>query len=384
MKTVALALTFLLGASSLFALDQVFLEPVQPVSPTLKAMGGVSTSNARGYDALFVNPAAFADEKVSLTFLSLETTSHLPLSGINQILDARDSWDNTDLLAADNPMRELVNNLVTQTGVGQEASVGLGWVGKNLGLGFLAQARVTAKGASLLETKTVFDQTYLGVIGMAWPFQTGFGTLQLGGSVRPMQRTYALVTVGDVLDNLGKFSAYTLSSGFGLGLDVGLKWKYAGFETGLAIRDASGTVLTFQEYGADEWIDGLTFPSGGAETGTTLYRIPTVIGLGTTWTPELGSLGNLFQPSLSFDLQVPVKDEFTQPSFWTWTHFGAEAKFLKLFSVRTGLNQGYVTFGLGAKLLFLDFNMAVFSDEMGRFAGLNRRSGISMEWAFRL
>lgn len=384
MKKAAVALTLALGASSLFALDQVFLEPVQPISPTLKAMGGVSTSNAHGYDALFANPAAFADEKVSLTFLSLETTAHLPLSGVNQILDARDSWDNLDLLAAENPMRELVNTLITQSGVGQEASLGFGWVGKNLGLGFLAQARITAKGASLLETKTVFDQTYMGVIGMAWPFQTAFGTLQLGGGVRPMQRTYALVTVGDVLDNLGDFSAYTLSSGFGLGLDLGVKWKYAGFETGLAIRDASGTVLTFEEYGAEEWLDSMTFPSGGADTGTTLYRIPTVIGLGTTWTPDLGSLGNLFQPSLSFDLQVPMKDEFTQPSFWTWTHLGAEVKLLKLFSVRTGLNQGYVTFGFGATVPFFDFNVAVFSDEMGRYAGLNRRSGISMELAARL
>lgn len=384
MKKATFTLSLFLGASTLFALDQVFLEPVQPVSPALKAMGGVSTSNAQGYDALFTNPAAFADEKVSLTFLSLETTAHVPLSGINQILDAHESWGNMDLLAADNPMRELVNNLITQSGVGQEASLGLGWVGRNLGLGFVAQARVTAKGASLLETKTVFDQTYMGVIGMAWPFQTPFGAIQVGGAVRPMQRTYALVTVGDVLDNMGDFSAYDLSSGFGLGLDLGVKWMYAGFETGFAIRDASGTVLNFKEFGAEEWIGSMTFPSSGADTGTTLYRIPTVIGLGTTWTPEMGSLGNLVQPSLTFDLQIPLKDEFSQPSFWTWTHLGAEAQFLKVLAVRAGLNQGYVTFGLGAKLFILDFNLAIFSDEMGRYAGLNRRSGISMEWAFRL
>jgi len=374
----------LLTATPSFALDQVFLEPVQPVSPSLKAQGGVSTSNASGYDALFANPAAFADDTVSLTFLSLESTAHVPLSGINRIMDARDSWGNMDLLATGNPMRALVNDLITKSGIGMEVSTGTGWVGKNLGLGFATQTRVTAKGSSLLETKTVFDQTLVGVIGMAWPFDIGLGTLQLGGAIRPMQKTYSLVTVGDVLNNMANFEAYTLSTGFGLGLDVGVKWSYAAFQTGLAIRDASGTVFNFKEFKASQWISGYGFPSGGSSTGNTLYRVPMVIGLGTTWTPDMGTLASLFQPALTLDFQIPLKDEFTQPSFWTWVHLGAEAKLLRFVSVRTGLNQGYLTFGLGAKLFFVDFNLAIFADELGRYSGMNRRSGVSLEWAFRL
>ncbi len=385
MKPHLLFFTILTLASvQIYALDQVFLEPPVPVSPVIKALGGASTSNAVGYDALFANPAAFADETVSLTILSTEATAHIPLSGLNRFLDARNSWSNLDLLATANPMRALINDLITKSGLGAEASVGTGWVGKNLGVGFATQVRVTAKGPSLLETKTVYDQTFMGVIGMAWPFNVGLGTLQLGGAIRPMQKTYSLVRVGDVLDYLGNFDAYKLSTGFGLGLDLGLKWNYLGFQTGLAVRDISGTVFNFKEFKASQWISGFGFPSGGTSTGTTLYRVPTVIGLGSTWTPDVGSVSSLFQPSLTVDFQIPLKDEFTQPSFWTWVHLGAEAKLLKSVSVRTGLNQGYLTFGLGAKLFFVDFNLAIFADELGRYSGMNRRSGISAEWAFRL
>lgn len=381
---LSLPILLILTAAPTMALEQVFLEPVQPVSPTLKAQGGVSTSNAVGYDALFANPAAFADDTVSITFFSLEATAHVPLSGINRIMDARDSWGNMDLLATGNPMRKVINDLITKSGIGAEVSTGTGWVGRNLGLGFATQTRVTAKGASLLETKTVVDQTLVGVIGMAWPFDVGLGTLQLGGAIRPMQKTYSLVTVGEVLDNMSNFDAYKLSTGFGLGIDLGVKWNYSGFQTGFAIRDASGTVFNFKEFKASQWISGFGFPAGGTSTGNTLYRVPMVIGLGSTWTPDMGTLASLFQPSVSVDFQIPLKDEFTQPSFWTWTHLGAEAKLLKLFSVRAGLNQGYLTFGMGAKLLIVDFNMAIFADELGRYSGTNRRSGVSLEWAFRL
>ena len=126
------------------------------------------------------------------------------------------------------------------------------------------------------------------------------------------------------------------------------------------------------------------FPSGGTTNGNTLYRIPSVIALGTTYAPDMGSMASLIQPSFSLDFQIPIKDEFTQPSFWTWTHVGAEARFLNFLAVRAGVNQGYLTFGMGAKLWIMDFNLAIYADEMGRYAGLSRRSALAMAWAFRI
>ncbi len=45
---------------------------------------------------------------------------------------------------------------------------------------------------------------------------------------------------------------------------------------------------------------------------------------------------------------------------------------------------GYLTFGLGAKLFIVDFNLAILLEELGQISGAQRRPGISMEWAFRL
>jgi hypothetical protein len=314
----------------------------------------------------------------------METTANMPLSGLTRILEARNSWSNTDYLSGSNPMRTLLNDLLTQYGLGFEESIGSGWVGNNLGLGMLLKTQVMAKGDSLLETKSTVDSTLEGVVGMAWPFDVGLGTLRVGAALRPMQVNRVQLSVSDILDHKGDYNAYTVSSGFGLGWDLGFRWDWETFRTGLAIRDAGSTVVNFKDYTGAKWISGLGFPSGGTSTGNTLYRIPTVIALGTSWTPDVGSLATLFQPSLSLDFQIPIKDEDTQPSFWTWTHLGAEAKFLQFLSVRTGLNQGYFTFGLGAKVFVTDFNLAIYSDELGRYSGLNRRSGLSFEWAFRI
>jgi hypothetical protein len=380
----ALPLIFLLFAGSAWGLDQKFVEPVLPVSPTLKGQGGVSTANAEGWDALFVNPAAYATKTNSLTFLDLGGTAYLPLSVISQTLENRNSLMNFDFTDPNNPNTALLNSLLTQYGVGVDATLGAGWVGNNLGVGFLVQTQTFAKGKSLLGSVMTVEQSIMGVVGMAWPFDVGLGTLKLGGALRPIQRTYADLPVSGVLSNLANLSAYTVESGFGLGWDLGARWDYGPFKTGLVIRDAGSTVIGFKEYNAQEWITGLGFPSGGATTGSTLYRVPAVLGVGASWVPDVGSVASMVQPSLSVDFQIPIKDEFTQPSFWTWTHIGAEAKFLQFLSLRTGLNQGYFTFGLGAKLFILDFNLAIYADELGRYSGLNRRSAVALEWAFRI
>lgn len=363
-----------------FAIDQVFLEPTQAISPALKAQGGASTANAQGFDALFVNPAAFADPQISLTILSVEGTAQTSLSGLRNLLEVRDSVGNPFA----NPFLSTLNGVVAHGGMGAEGSVRTGWVGANLGVGLTVQSRMGLSGPNLLDAKTVFDQTTMGVVGMGWPFDVGLGTLKLGADIRPLQRAYSTISFGDLKANTLNLDAYKVQSGFGLGLDFGLRWDYESFKTGLVIRDVGSTIIGFKQYSGSQWVSGFTFPTGGSTAVSTLYRIPMVIGLGTNWTPDMGSVGALFQPSLSFDLQIPIKDELTEPSFWTWTHLGAEAKFLQFLAVRAGINQGYFTFGLGAKLFVVDFNLAVYTDELGRYSGFIPRPAISMEWAIRL
>ena len=375
-------LLFLGGCAS--ALDQKFLEPITPVSPALKAQGGASTGNAEGWDALFVNPAAFASDTSSLTILSLGTTGFVSLSGLNQILATRNSLTNLNLNDPNNPNTTLLNSLLTTTGTGAEISLGSGWVGKGLGLGLLIQDKSFAQGQTLLGSSFITQHSIVGVLGYAKPFDVGLGTLKIGGDIRPEQISFSSPTVADALANQLNTSAYTVSTGFGLGLDLGARWEYQEFKTGLVVRDLGSTVINLDGYSLSAWTSAGGFPSGGSAAGNSIYRIPTVLALGTSWTPDMGPLAPVMRSTLSADLQIPIEDQYTQPSFWTWTHLGAEAEFLDFLALRTGINQGYFTFGMGAKVLIVDFNLAIYTDEMGRYSGINPRPALSMEWAVRL
>lgn len=384
-KSFLAVVTALVLSQSGFSLDQVFLEPSIPNSPALMAQGGVSTPLATGWQSLFINPAAFAVDKPEITLLSVETTGNVSLSFLSQLLQDREYWSNTNYLDSSNPMTTLINDLLTKSGLGGEVAVGSGWVGGNLGVGVSMLAKSRAKGTSLLGSKLTTDVTIQGIIGMGWPVTTDWGTLRFGGDVRPIQRSYMVVPVTDVMSNMANLSAYTISSGFGLGWDLGFRWDWNHFQTGVAIRDLGGTMFSFKEYSLDAWASQFGLPSsGGTSDGTTLYRVPTVIALGTAWKPEIDGLSSLVRPTLGVDLQIPLKDEYTQTSFWTWTHIGAEVEFLKFLAFRTGINQGYFTFGMGAKLWILDMNVAYFTEETGRYSGVSPRPALAFDWAFRL
>ena len=373
----------LLASSPVWGLDQIFLEPISPVSPVLKAEGGASTSNAEGWDALFVNPAAYATDTVSLTFLDIGGALYMPLSGLSQLLNDSSELSSFNPLDSNNPITSLFNSLLAEGTLGAKTSLGVGWVGRNLGTGVMVEDQVIAKSALPATTLTI-QHSVAGVIGMAWPIDVGLGTLKLGAALRPEEISLFNPQLTDVISNGASLSSYTVAAGFGLGWDLGARWDYGPFKTGLVIRDIGSTIINFQNFSGTQWSMGLGFPSNGSTTGTTLYRIPTVIGLGGTWTPDVGSLAPVVQPSLTADFQIPIMDQYTQPSFWTWTHLGGEVRFLQFLTVRAGLNQGYFTFGLGVKMLVVDFNLAVYTDELGRYSGLSPRSSLATELAFHL
>jgi len=65
------------------------------------------------------------------------------------------------------------------------------------------------------------------------------------------------------------------------------------------------------------------------------------------------------------------------------THMGAEVQFLRILSLRAGLNRGWVSVGCGLDLLFLDLDAAVFTEELGELPGDLPRSGFSFSAAIR-
>ncbi len=105
---------------------------------------------------------------------------------------------------------------------------------------------------------------------------------------------------------------------------------------------------------------------------------------GIGYHPDFGALAWLIDPTFNVDYQhVFYADPENTPSFWTGVHAGTEIRVLRFMKVRAGINQGYITAGIGAKLFFLDINMAYFTREMGEYAGVDPNSGMSLEVAIR-
>jgi hypothetical protein len=153
---------------------------------------------------------------------------------------------------------------------------------------------------------------------------------------------------------------------------------------GLSVRDLGGTRYLMKGYTLTQVLGAATFTTGTGSDPNTVYTSPTSVSLGVDWQPDLGSLGILVQPRVVADWTMPMATLETLPSFWSCLHLGAEVKLLSYLALRAGLNQGWLTAGLGAHLAFVDLNIAVYSDELGRFSGANRRPAISAELAFRL
>jgi len=108
------------------------------------------------------------------------------------------------------------------------------------------------------------------------------------------------------------------------------------------------------------------------------------VSVGLSWAPKL--VIGLIEPALYLELQDPVQviqDWGGIGSALNLLHVGAEAKFLGFITLRGGLNRGWLSAGAGMKLLFLDLNAAVFTEELGALPGDNPRSGLSVQAAFR-
>ena len=107
------------------------------------------------------------------------------------------------------------------------------------------------------------------------------------------------------------------------------------------------------------------------------------IAIGVGFHPDLGTVNNIVDPSISFDMRNIVGALAGQASLWTLLHFGVESRFFSFFTLRAGINQGYLTMGGGLKFLVFDLNFAVFTRELGAHIGDKPLSGMSLDAAVR-
>ncbi len=364
--------------------------PFLALLPQVMGEGGISVAESNGYTSLFYNPAGFASKRGSITILSMDTWMYSNPLRVYKLLNEFNTGS-SDFLST-------INKEVTTGGIGVGFAGGMGFVTKGLGLGMAFVLDSYLYGPTLLGVEGDLTGTIGFVGGYAVSLNLLGLNLKIGGDIRPMVRVHVPLENSDAINLLvslaqGKDLISTLNSveayhGFGLALDVGTIASLGPFKFGLSVRDFGGTRFYYTHNTVKEVTD--SFQSGGGfPKGTEVdmtkynYSIPMNISLGAAFHPDLGILSFVVDPSVHVDVGDIGSVITDAKSVWTLLHAGASVRLLSLFSVRAGINQGYITMGMGIKLLFLDFNASVFTRELGKHVGDIPSSGVTLEGAIR-
>jgi len=391
MKRISFVLfIFALMIGSAWA-DKIAEPAFLPVSPEVMAQGGSFTAVANGYNSLFYNPAGFADEDGDLTLLSTSLWAYMNPAAVKDIVNNIDSGDMGSIAGA-------VGNQITGGGLGVGTSVGLGLVTGGLGIGSaLVIDSALYSGSNILDLSADFHATLGLVAGYALKLNLLGLDWKIGADLRPMYRVHAPIKNEQAIGILNQLltgdveSAFTsiLSdqnayAGLGVGIDLGTMVELGPLVASLSVRDLFGTSFAYESVPFDSIMESLA--AGSEISGEPVddeFVIPMNVSAGVAFHPDLGSLSWLIDPTVHADIQDIVGVISNGRSPWTLIHIGAEAKILKLFSARAGFNQGYITAGAGAHLLFLDINAAVFTRELGKRIGDQPNSGLTVEVALR-
>jgi hypothetical protein len=354
-------------------------------------MGGAFVADTRGYNSFFYNPAGFSRDPGSFTLLDASSWIY---SRPDRLFDlAAQSLAGT---ASSGAVTDFVGDQVTTGGLGIGASLGIGYVGNGLGLGLVIIEDSMLYGQTLFGLTGDFTATIGFIGGLSVPFDVLGFKIHVGGDIRPMIRIHSLLSNGDALavvsalaaggDAFAALDSAKTLFGAGIGLDLGAIAEIGWFTFGLSMRDLGGTQFKYNAstFGTVFSTLGsqLQFPSGSAVTADQ-YVIPMDIAFGIGFHPDMGSFGRFVDPSLSIDMHDLVGALAGTSSFWTLLHMGAEVKLISLFTIRAGLDQGYLTMGAGVKLLVLDLNFAVFTRELGAHIGDQPNSGATLNLAIR-
>ena len=393
-KSLFLLLGLTLLAATAFGAEELSSSPpFAPLSPKIWGQGGGYTSIAEGYEALFTNPAGFALETGkkgrSLTILSANPWFYgrpdylLPF--------AYELTQGADLASS----ASLISDQITTGGFGLGCSAGIGYVGKGLGLGFISTLDSYLYGQKILGAEGEVLATFAFIGGLAVPLKLGKFDILIGGDVRPMLRIYSPLDNASVLSLLSALisdesifsvlNQQTSYSGIALAIDAGMLIKLGGFSLGISARDLLGTKFQYNTGTFEEDFGGLLraeIPEGGAIEATAIT--PTNLSVGLSYRPPLDSIRWLIDPVISVEAQDILGVFQDRQTFWTLLHAGIDMKLLSFFNIRGGISQGYFTFGGGFKLFVLDINAAVFTREMGQYAGDRPNSGVTVEAAIRL
>jgi hypothetical protein len=303
-------------------------------------MGGAFITLSDDENALFSNPAGLNDVKGFGGVGILNPLAEVSEASIGLYEDIKDV-DGSNIVQ--------VTNLLNQhIGKHQHARIALlpHVYSHNFAFGILAQGTLDLEVRNPAFPQVVTDakSDLGGAVGLAYGF---WGQMfQVGASAKVIQRqgikkTFTALDIAagnfDPLEDLDKADDLA----FDIGTKLNLPWP---LKPTAAVVVQNITDLDFGVLG--------TIPQ---QVNAGVAINPSIVGLvSTTWAIEIDDL---------------TKQVGGEEDLYKRVHIGAELRFPKILALRGGVNQGYFTAGLTLDFWILRLDGAIYTEEIGTFAG---------------
>jgi hypothetical protein len=336
-------------------------------------MGGAYTAIGGRVDTLFYNPAGLTNIpkdkgwEVNILNLSAEVGKNA-LDFIDDLQTALDTGDLNGDGSTDDDQLKTVNDLLAanlgrniHARVADFTSFGRSYDSAALGFGALVSGKIDAvphQGLGpegLLEVNA--DATYGAIGGVSIPVGNGFFA---GGTLKVLHRESLIhsFTAREIVDRQDTLDEYITdelrTKGDAVGFDAGLLWKFSPDSwwrpsVGLSVMN----------------IGDLDFGDAGT--------IPMTVNAGVALNPRIAMFRSLV---LGADI-VDMTKEFEQDEdLAKRVRYGAELqlfdKRLLELALRAGMYEGYPTFGAELRTLVFSLSYAMYSEEVGAYAGQDR------------
>ncbi|GMT42087.1 MAG: hypothetical protein IEMM0002_0498 [bacterium] len=308
-------------------------------------MGNAFTAVANDENAAFYNPAGLNSVKDGRIVLPIPPTFLVEVS--QNTLDMVNDISNID----NSNISGTVDTLKKYVGKDQYARLAYfpNYTKRNFEIGFLANATfnmsVHQPSYPYIDANIKADTGLIAALARGYKLKNK-NKLQLGTTLKIIQRrgVNKRYTAVDLADANYDF-ANDLKSKTGLGLNLGAIYTLEKHRFkpsfGISIRNLGD--MGFGEAGLLKQSVNL-----GVALHSKLGPIPATFAF--DWWDLTGNVGS--------DSDIPKR-----------LHLGAEFKLHRMLEIRTGLNQGYISYGLEANLWIFKISYVNYSEEVGAYAG---------------
>jgi len=373
-----------IGISFLF-IKGISADPVSVNKrPRMEAMGNAGLAARGNHDSAMMNPAGLSDvKKRQWDIFPLLVEVPFDIGVINSFLDYNDARSSST--TNEQTKRQKFEDFLREFGssaIATRVNFYPSYTMNQFHAGLLVDAlvnprlRVSGAGSNQLVELGGSAGTFGAMIGGSYSFLQN--SIQVGMTLKPLYRIAftenQAQTLHDVLfgQNSGESvqnvifgEDFTDRTGFGVGIDLGVKyWVQPAYGLDSIVNTLKPALgLTYQDIGNTRFFGDSDRPAD----------IDQSLSIGIALHPKISILHNTF--ALDFR-NLNEKQEFLNK-----VHFGAESRLFNMFYARFGISQGYVTGGIGVDLPYFEADVYVTAEEAGESANIQDQRTLGLKLA---